>query len=157
MCINSRFNLKLTRISGFTLIELLVTIVVLSLGLAGIILVFNQTVVKSADPMLQQQAIALAEGYMEEILSKNYRDCSANSTPSGSRANWDDVEDYDGLNDNPPKDIQGNTLAGLNVYRVQVSTVSASLNGATGCKITVTVTHNTDAGVRAELIGWRLP
>jgi MSHA pilin protein MshD len=142
---------------GFTLIELIVGIVVLSVGLAGILLVFNQTVAKSADPMLQQQAVALAEGYMDEILGKDYRDCSVSSSPTGSRAERDDVEDYDGVNDSPPRDIRGNVLAGLEGYRVQVSTGSATLNGVTGCRITVTATHDSDAGVRAELVGWRLP
>lgn len=142
--------------TGFTLIELIIAIVVLSVGLAGILLVFNQTVAKSADPMLQQQAIAVAEGYMEEIIGKAYRDCSASSSPTGTRADWDDVEDYDGLNDSPPKDIQGNTLAGLEGFRVQVKAEGAALNGVTGCKVTVTSTYDTDAGLRAELVGWRL-
>ncbi|MGC8733075.1 MAG: type IV pilus modification PilV family protein, partial [Halothiobacillaceae bacterium] len=51
---------------GFTLIELVLAVVILSIGLAGILLVYSQTVAKSADPMLRQQALALAEGYLEE-------------------------------------------------------------------------------------------
>lgn len=142
---------------GFTLIELIVAIVVLAVGLAGIMLVFTQNVAKSADPMLQQQAIALAEGYLEEILSRyNAPNCTASSS-GGTRATWMAVGDYDGLNESPPKDIQGNTLAGLENYRVQVSAQNDTLGGVTGCKITVTVTHQTDAKVRSELVGWRMP
>ncbi len=141
---------------GFTLIELVIAIVVLAVGLAGILLVFIQTVAKSADPMLQQQALALAEGYMDEIIGKsNASNCSKNTASGTTRATWIAVGDYNGLDDLPPKDIQGQALTGLEAYRVQVSTESPSLNGVPGCEITVTVTHTGDPGVRAELIGWR--
>ncbi|MEW6569268.1 MAG: hypothetical protein AB1449_14120, partial [Chloroflexota bacterium] len=61
------------------------------------------------------------------------------------------------LDESPPRDIQGNAIAGLEHYRVQVSTQTKALSGADGCEITVTVTHQTDAGVRSVLVGWRMP
>ncbi|MDM7323014.1 MAG: prepilin-type N-terminal cleavage/methylation domain-containing protein [Gammaproteobacteria bacterium] len=143
---------------GFTLIELIVAIVVLAAGLAGIMLVFTQTVARSADPMLQQQAVALAEGYLDEILSKNNApNCTANSGSGPTRATWIAVGDYNGLDESPPTDILGTTLAGLENYRVQARAETDTLAGVTGCKITVTVTHQTDAGVRSVLVGWRMP
>lgn len=146
------------RCRGFTLIELIVAIVVLAAGLAGIMLVFSQTVARSADPMVQQQAIALAEGYLDEILSKNNASKCAKEPGSGStRATWIAVGDYNNLDESPPKDIQGNVLAGLENYRVQVGTQVEALAGVEGCKITVTVTHQTDAGVRSVLVSWRMP
>lgn len=141
---------------GFTLIELVIAIVVLAVGLAGILLVFIQTVAKSADPMLQQQALALAEGYMDEIIGKsNAPNCSQNAASGTTRATWIAVGDYNGLDDLPPKDIQGQELTGLGAYRVQVGTENTPLNGVPGCQITVTVTHAGDPGVRAVLNGWR--
>lgn len=53
--------------AGLTLIELIVFIVIVSIGLVGIIAVLNVTVWRSADPMAQKQAQALAEGLLEEI------------------------------------------------------------------------------------------
>lgn len=143
---------------GFTLIELIVAIVVLAAGLAGIMLVFSQTVARSADPMLQQQAMALAEGYLDEILSKNNAsNCTADPGSGLTRATWIAVGDYNGLDESPPRDIQGNAIAGLEHYRVQVSTQTKALSGADGCEITVIVTHQTDAGARSVLVGWRMP
>lgn len=140
---------------GFTLIELIVAIVVLAAGLAGIMLVFTQAVAKSTDPMLQQQAIALAEGYLDEILSKNNApNCTAVDS-SSPRAEKIAVADYNGLDESPPKDIQGNELGGLEGYRVQVSVNTGSLNGVNGCRVEVTVTHASDPGARAQLVGWR--
>ena len=144
-----------TAAAGFTLIELVIVIVVLAAGLVGIFAVFNQTVARSADPMLQQQALAIGEGYMEEILGMAWRDCSPSSTPTGSRGEWSTVEDYDNIDDNPPRDVQGNTLDALADYRVQVSTDAASLAGVPACRITVRVTHINDSAVRAELIAYR--
>lgn len=59
---------------GVTLIELIVFIVVLSLGLAGLLTVFNQVVRSSADPLVSKQALAVAEALLEEILLKDFCD-----------------------------------------------------------------------------------
>lgn len=141
---------------GFTLIELVIGIVVLAVGLAGVLLVFTQTVARSADPMLRQQALALAEGYMDEILGKsNVTNCTADPSSGTTRATWLAVGDYNDLDEQPPKDIQGQALAGLEDYRVQVSASAALLNGVNGCRVVVTATHASDPGARAELVGWR--
>ncbi|MGK0673783.1 MAG: type II secretion system protein [Halothiobacillaceae bacterium] len=141
---------------GFTLLELIIVVVVLAAGLAGIILVFTQAVAKSTDPMLQQQAIALAEGYLDEILSKNNAPNCVALASSSPRAEKLAVADYNGLDESPPRDIQGNVLVGLEHYRVQVSVNTGNLNGVNGCRVVVTATHASDPGVRAKLVGWRM-
>ncbi|MCP4276540.1 MAG: type II secretion system protein, partial [Gammaproteobacteria bacterium] len=45
---------------GATIIELVVSIVVLSVAMTGILMVMTQTVISSADPMLREQATAIA-------------------------------------------------------------------------------------------------
>jgi len=55
---------------GLTLIELVVSIVVLSVAITGILMVMTQTTIASADPMLREQATAIARSYLEEILSQ---------------------------------------------------------------------------------------
>lgn len=52
---------------GMTLIELIVFIVIVSVGVVGILTVLNITVAHSADPIVQKQAQALAEGLLEEV------------------------------------------------------------------------------------------
>ncbi|WP_181358887.1 type II secretion system protein [Pseudothauera lacus] len=134
---------------GFTLIELIVVIVVLSAGLVGILAAFNNTVSRSADPMLQQQAIALAEGYLEEIMGMRCPGVSAGGT---ARGEWAFVADYDGVDDQPPVDVSGAELAGLSGYRVQVTVAGDTLAGVPGCRITVLVNGD---GASSELIGFR--
>jgi len=77
---------------GFTLIEVIVTIVVLSIAATAIMSVFTSTIRTSADPMIQQQALSIAEAYMEEIQLKPVSDPGG----SGSR---NDVLDYNGISD----------------------------------------------------------
>ena len=56
-----------TRQTGLTLIELVMFIVIISVALAGIVGVFNLNTQHSADPMVQKQALAIAESVLEEI------------------------------------------------------------------------------------------
>ena len=53
--------------SGLTLVELVISIAVIGVGVAGILLTLNVTSRNSADPLLQKQALAIAEALLEEI------------------------------------------------------------------------------------------
>ena len=64
----------------------------------------------------------------------------------GSRAAWDDIDDYDGLDDSPPEDDRGNEIDGYGAdYRVRVSLDSpGDWNGIAGAdvrRITVRVDY----------------
>lgn len=63
-----------SRQRGMTLIELIVFIVVVSVGLAGVLSVFNIAVRSSADPLITKQALAVADSLLEEILLKDFCD-----------------------------------------------------------------------------------
>ena len=52
---------------GISLIELIMFIVIVSVALAGILLVMNQVTRHSADPLIHKQALAIAESMLEEI------------------------------------------------------------------------------------------
>jgi len=54
-------------VRGSSLIELVMFIVIVSVALAGILLVMNTTTRASADPLLRKQALAVAESLMEEV------------------------------------------------------------------------------------------
>lgn len=140
---------------GVTLIELIVAMVVISIALSGVLLVINYTTSHSADPVLRHQAIAIAEAYMEEISLKNFSDPDTDG--EGSRALFDDVDDYDGLVDSGAVDQNGNSIAGLANYTVSVS-VAAQTYGPSGAlvnglRIDVTVTD--PAGESLTLTGFR--
>ena len=70
-------------------------------------------------------AVQLATDLMEEILAQDFAD------PDGSdsetlRADFDDVEDYNGWSSTPPKSAQGNTLSGYTGYTRSVSIIGVS-------------------------------
>ena len=50
-------------------------IVVIGAGLAGIIGVWQNTAQGSADPLIQKQALAIAEAYLEEVLAMPFTYC----------------------------------------------------------------------------------
>ena len=52
---------------GVSLIELIVTIVVIGAAVAGVLGAFSMASRSSADPMIQKQALAIAEAVMEEV------------------------------------------------------------------------------------------
>lgn len=145
-----------TRQSGVTLVELIVAIVVIAIA-AGIVLgTLASGVGASADPMIRQQAIAAASAYMDEILLRNFDD------PDGidgeaARADFDDVDDYDGLVDSGVRDQFGSAIAELSDYTVSVSVVPTtalpSVAAADALRVDVVVTHT--ANVNFGLSGYR--
>lgn len=141
---------------GVTLIELLVSIVVVGVA-AGIVLgLLAMTTGASADPMLRHQASAIAEAYLEEIVLKSFDDPDG-VDGEGSRADFDDLDDYDGLVDAGARDQFGNAIAALADYSVSVNVQpSASLAPVAGgdtLRIDVTVSRGTDISI--VLSGYR--
>ena len=110
---------------GMTLVELVITIVVLGIAAAALFSAMAAISGRSADPMLRQQSLSIAEAYMEEISLQAFSD------PDGladcGRSCFDDVADYHGLSE-APHDARGNPIAALADYQVQV-TVAAQLLG----------------------------
>lgn len=147
---------------GVTLVELVISIVVIGVAVAGVLAMYKQAVGRSADPMLQEQAVAIAEAYMEEITLKSFLDpdtgtvCPAHEA---SRANYDNVCDYKGLSDTGARDQSGGApIAGLEQYNVQVSVSNVALNGVPSTQalqVDVQVTHSATASVNVRLTGFR--
>lgn len=150
------------RVGGFTLLEMVIAIVIISVGLAGVLLAFNTSVRSSADPLIHKQMQAVAEEMMEEILLKPYvvsgtapanslKSCGGGSPPS--RAAFDDVSDYNGYQTSGVCDIDGEVVTGLGEYNVRVIVVGETWQGvANTLHVTVTVSHG---GETFALDGWR--
>lgn len=138
---------------GVTLIELIISIVVITIALAGVLSVFNHSVAKSADPLIQHQALAIAESYLEEILSKEYMRTSDNcSAVVTVRSEYCSVDDYHDINE-PPTNMLGDLIAPLAQYNVTVQVTPVSLGGVAAKRISVRVTH--PAGVNLSLKSYR--
>ncbi len=145
---------------GVTLIELVVSIVVISLGVAGVLLATERAGRSSGDPVVLNQAVAIGEAYLEEILPKNFADPdqpeSGGAEAGESRPAYDDVSDYNGLTDAGARDQGNNPISGLGQYTVSVTVVNAALNGiaaADAKRIDVRVTG--PFGVDLTMTGYR--
>lgn len=187
MCINAHAQkpalVPLNRQAGLSLVELIVFIVIVSVGVAGILSVFNLTAQKSADPQVRRQMFAVAEALLEEVQYKPFTFCdpddanavaalgSASCTggangandesklplgPEGgeTRATFDNVSDYNGLSLSPASDINGTPISGYSaVISVAQQQLEASIPAGASLQITVTVTHG---GESLSLSGYRL-
>ena len=135
-------------IRGFTLVELVITIAVMSVALLGVAYSLQYSAQHGADTLWQTKTVELAQAYSDEIISKRFDEltpvggvpscgsCSAASTfgrgkddstevrgllSGAATNNFDDVDDYHGLDDNPPIDAQGAVRSEYAGYRVQVT------------------------------------
>jgi MSHA pilin protein MshD len=119
---------------GLSLLELIMAIVVVGVGVVGMLGALNLTAGHSADPMIERQAQLVAEAYLEEILLKKFVDpeddrvCPA--PEGGGRSAWDNVCDYAGLSDSPPRDQLGTGLAALAGYTVAVTVTPSAASPA---------------------------
>lgn len=164
---------RLVRMRGITLVELVMFILVISVGLAGTLLVMTYTSQHSADPMVREQALLIAESYMEEILAKRFIDPTPGTTrtcpsPEGGRTNYDNVCDYNGLSDTGARDQFGNVVTGLDNYNVAVAVsggsgislgpvgnVVANTGSVQVLRVDVTVTHSSSPDFGVVLTGYR--
>jgi MSHA pilin protein MshD len=141
--------------TGLTLIELILSMVIISIAITGLFGAMNLSISHSSDPMVQHQAIAIAESYLEEIILQAYTDPDGNEDGE-TRSTFDDVDDYNGLSDNGVHNQQGQADANLSRYSVSVN-VSAPMaldDGVPAKKITVTVSS---AGISpVDLSGYRM-
>ncbi len=112
---------------GFTLIEVIVTLVVLSIAAVGVLSVFTAGIRGSADPIILNQAIALAQGEMDAVMSVKRRANGFTALGAGVGG------------------CASTMLAGFtcsrNVYFVNPGALNTSVGGPTDYKhITVTIT-----------------
>lgn len=153
------------RTTGFTLVELIMTLVIISIASVGIFSALSFALKHQSDGIWRSKSIALAESYTDQIMMRRFDEasplggvpaclpaqCSASAAfdDGESRAHFDDVDDYDGLDDMPPLDEGGVPLNGFAGYRVAVAVryatatevASFALNDPTDMKlITVSVT-----------------
>lgn len=167
---------------GLTMIELVIFMVVVSAALAGVLRVFMQATVASADPPLTRQALAVAESLLEEVQLMPLTFCdgddanvaTATSTAGcatlvdalGAEAGegryatpqFDHVNDYHGFTMAGITDISNNAVAGLAGYSASVTVAAAALDSITAVsgdalRITVTVTGPGSTSITLE--GWR--
>ncbi len=146
------------RQAGMTLVELVITIVIVGIAAAAMYSAMAAIVGRSADPLLRQQSLAIAEAYLEEILLQPFLDSGGSVCPAApaSRASYDNVCDYNGLNDNGARDARGQAIAALSGYRVQATVSAQAWAGLAAANVLyVQVTVTDPAGQQLVLGGYR--
>ncbi len=122
---------------GMTLVELVITIIIIGLAAAALFSAMASITARSADPMLRQQSLMIAESYLEAITALPYEQLiSAAQSPAS------------------PQDVNGNPIDELASYSVAVAVDnSASLNEVDATRIDVSVQD--PAGQTLILTGYR--
>lgn len=144
---------RLNSQNGVTLVELIISMVIISIAVTGVFTVMNYTVSHSADPLMKQQAIAIAEAYMEEILLQAYDDPNG-SNVGETRASYDNVDDYRNLNDIGAHDQHGVAVGNLTEYKVGVAVDTVTITGITDVQ-QVTVTVSAPGVTSLSLVGYK--
>lgn len=150
---------------GISLIELIIFIVVIGVAVAGVLAAFISSTRASADPMIQKQALAIAEALLEEVQLQPFTYCDPDDPVAAtalvvtdcatqeaigveggeSRTAiplFDNVSDYNGVNLNPVTDINGTAL-GLDGYSAAITVATQGIGAIPvdeALLITVTVT-----------------
>lgn len=140
---------------GLTLIELVVAITIVAIAATAVLGALSTITARGANTMVRQQAVAIAEAYLEEILLQPVA-FPGGAVPT-SRANFNDVDQYNGLLDVGACDQFGNPLPGLSGYTVSVAVVQTTaltgISAANARRIDVSVTDPT--GILVMLSGYR--
>ncbi len=137
---------------GISLVELIMYIVIVSVAITGILAVMDQVTRYSADPLVQKQAIAVAESLLEEIELQDFNSASGvTSCPTGpnlvTQANrasqYHIVCDYNGFSTTGIFSLNDSTSASavLANYTANVAITNEAFNGiAAGSAVRITVT-----------------
>lgn len=145
---------------GFTMVELVISIVIINVAVAGVLLLYTTVLSRSADPLIDRQARAVAEAYLDEILQHPIDDPDG-VAEGNDRTLYDNVADYDGLSQ-APTDQADNAMAGLGDYLVQVSVSNSTAIGpagqqpAAGRSLRVDVQVDHPAGLGVVLTAYRV-
>jgi len=149
---------------GISLVELIMFIVIVSVALAGILLVMNVTTKNSADPLVHKQALAVAESLLEEVELQDFNPATGavlvGTVIQGNRASaYHIVREYDTFATTGIYTVDGITpITGLGNYKVSVSVANAALGDitlASGNAVLITVTV-TDPQLNAmKISGYR--
>jgi len=153
---------------GFTLVETIVAMLIISIAALAMASALGFAFSRSSDGLLEARVVYIAQAYLEEIQARRYDEatpsggtppcqtlapCSALGPDLESRENYDDIDDYNGLLDAPPRDALNQVMSDFSGFSVAVAVDYADaaqiaawgLDDATDAKI-VSVTVTTPDG-----------
>jgi MSHA pilin protein MshD len=80
-------NPERRKAAGLSLVELIVFIVVVSVAVTGVLAAINMATRGSADPMIQKQALAIAEAVLEEVQLQAFTYCDPDDPVAATALN----------------------------------------------------------------------
>jgi MSHA pilin protein MshD len=147
---------------GVSLIELIIFIVIISVALIGLLSVMNIVTKGSADPMINKQAMAVADSLLEEVQLQDFVSQSGATTAVTlsdvvSRANtYHIISDYNGSSMTGITSLNGTAAPGLGGYNASVAVVPVALGTVLApSAVVITVTVTTPAGDTLQSVGYR--
>ena len=159
---------KSHRQQGASLVELILFIVIISIALAGILLVMNNVSGRSADTLIRKQALAVAESLLEEVALQDFisasnasATCPHNQVTAANRASgYHIVCDYNGFATTGIFSITNVSITGLGSYNAAVAVVPAALGSgavtiAAGSAVQITVTVTDPQNNPVQVSGYR--
>lgn len=156
MCTDSSFFLKQR---GVSMIELIMFIVIISIAVAGILLVMNRVTGNSADTLVRKQALAVAESLLEEIQLQGVSGVNpATGSANADRTAYDNVFNYKGYSTTGGmRNMDATTVPNLAAYNVTPAVevdYTATWGGPPASAVIITV-HVTGPGGQIDLTGYR--
>lgn len=156
---------------GLTMVELVMFIVIVGIAVVAVLQVFALNTRSSADPARRKQAMAIAEGLMEEVRlaaftwcdfsdpavesASSAADCAVRAEGPGQEPGavrpYDNVNDYGSANGAPvaySNDISGNTFpAGYTATVAVANAAIGTVPADAALRITVNVSYDTESVV----------
>lgn len=126
------FAAKPRRHGGFSFVELIAAIAIMAVVSVSLFSSLSFALAHQSDGIWQAKTTLLAESYLAMIAPRRFDEttplggvpicnpCSTVFDDGEARALYDDIDDFHGIDDQPPLDEQGAPLIGFDSYRVQV-------------------------------------
>lgn len=110
---------------GFSLLEVAISSLLVGVVMVGSMRVLGQSIQSQRLASERMQGQYLAEGLLSESLQLAYMQPGAESSSIGResgenprvRSTLNDVDDFDGYNATPPRNVDGSTINGLDGWR----------------------------------------
>ncbi len=145
---------------GASLVELIMFIVIVSVALAGILLLMNTVNKTSSDPLVHKQALASAESLLEEIQLQDFVSASGSThmvTQANRASEYHIVSDYNGFATSGIYPVSGvSVITGLGSYNASVAITNTALGSiAAGSAVLITVTVTDPQKNTLQVSGYR--
>ena len=146
---------------GASLIELVVLIVVVGIVATAAMGALATMSSRSADPLVQRQALAVAQSLLDEITAQPTPDGDALGPEAGeargsATAPFNHVNDYHGFSMSGIRHFDGTPIAALESYSASVTVRAQAVgNVPTGAGWWVEVRVTGPGGAEVVLAGWR--